>query len=325
MVNEKLSTKAYILQRLRQERGAFVSGTRLGEALGISRVAVWKAVKSLLGAGYPIEEASKGYRLAQTDSEDFLYPWEFGEKESLFHYWKTTDSTMNRAGELAAQGICGGTVITAETQTAGRGRNGKPWVSAQGGLFFTLLERPGLAVADYALMTITAHIAAAGAIGRLCGKRALLRWPNDIYIEGRKIAGILSELHGEGDRLSWIALGIGINVGNDPASPNSANCTELLGRPVSRREALLAVLQELEKTKRLKDYPQELCGQWNQIAEGRGGRIAVVDPSRKTIANYKEAVGKGIFLGIDTAGRGMVKTDTGITRFTPGSASFVFL
>lgn len=335
MINNNLSTKAYILERLRKTPGAFVSGTKMGEALGISRVAVWKAVKILESLGYPIEDNDKGYRLPDPEAGDFLYPWEFGEKEPMFRHWPSTDSTMNRAKELADRGVSGDTVITAETQTAGRGRHGKSWSSEKGGLFFTLIKRPQTAIAAYSWMTLAVHVAAAKAISRVCGKQALLRWPNDIYINGKKIAGLLSELQGEGDMLAWITLGLGININNPCTAADSINCKKLAGHPVSRREALLAILDELEKLQPLKNKPQELCALWNQYAEGIGGPVAVVDPQdkaspyqkghRKTTKKFEDKIlGKGAFLGINPQGQGLVKTDAGVAAYIPGLASFVF-
>jgi BirA family biotin operon repressor/biotin-[acetyl-CoA-carboxylase] ligase len=335
MINKKISTKTYILQRLREQATTFISGTRLGKELDISRVAVWKAMKSLMAMGYPIEESDKGYRISDTEQEDFLYPWEFGEKESLFRYWESTDSTMNRARELADRGISGGTVVLAETQSAGRGRNGKPWLSRRGGLFFTLLERPDLAVLDYPAMTMIAHIAVARALSRICGKKTLICWPNDIYVAGKKIAGILTELQGEGDKLSWISLGMGVNINNNPALPDTVNCTDLVKHPVSRRMVLVTILDEFEKTKRILADPAELCTQWNQEAEGIGRRVLVHDSKYAVERQYSPqkyntlcgdvTVGKGVFLGIDPLGQGLVKTSKSIIRLIPGSMSLVFI
>ncbi|MDR2748087.1 MAG: HTH domain-containing protein, partial [Treponema sp.] len=147
---EGLSTRAYILGELRKEPGAWVPGESLALGLGLSRVAVWKGVRSLIAAGYPVASAGPGYRLG--GETDLLYPWEFGEREGLFRCFGRTDSTMDRAREYAegGRGETGSImVITAETQSAGRGRGGRNWASEPGGLFFTVLERPSLALADY--------------------------------------------------------------------------------------------------------------------------------------------------------------------------------
>jgi BirA family biotin operon repressor/biotin-[acetyl-CoA-carboxylase] ligase len=330
MVNREkkpgLSTRAFILDKLRNEGGRFISGETLGDGLGVSRVSVWKAVKVLQEAGYPIEGDDRGYRFTGTGGEDFLYPWEFGKKERFFRHWKTTDSTMNRARELAFQGFPGGTVITAEAQTAGRGRNGRRWISKPGGLFFTLLERPALPAADYTQLTLAVHIALGRVITAVCGKRALLRWPNDIYVGDKKIAGLLTEFWGEGDRIRWMTVGVGVNLNNTPSSVGAASCLNLLGRPVSRRETLLSVLREIDEVRKSRDTPGEQQRRWNRDAWGIGRRVLVRETGggEKKSPGGKGLITGGIFLGIDISGRSLVKTDRGLKGFAPGSVSLDF-
>ncbi|MDR3139097.1 MAG: biotin--[acetyl-CoA-carboxylase] ligase [Treponema sp.] len=329
MVNEKktgLSTKAYILDKLRNGGNSFISGETLGKGLGISRVAVWKAVKALGEAGYLIEKNERGYRFTGSGGEDFLYPWEFGEREGSFLHWNITDSTMNRARELAAGACPGGTVITAETQSAGRGRNGRPWVSKPGGLFFTILERPNMAAADYVQLTLAVHIALGRGIARMCGKEARLRWPNDVYVGEKKIAGLLTELFGEGDRIRWITLGIGVNINNNPATSGAANIAQFRGHPVSRRETLLTILCEIKKSYEFLTSPGEQQRRWNRDADGIGRRVLVLDAEGgKTRAPGKERViTEGVFCGIDFSGRSMIKTGGDYKNFPPGRVSLRF-
>jgi BirA family biotin operon repressor/biotin-[acetyl-CoA-carboxylase] ligase len=318
-----LSTKAFILDKLRDEGRPLISGEALGGSLGISRVAVWKAVRALREAGYSLEGDDRGYRFTGTGGEDFLYPWEFGQKEGFFRHWETTDSTMNRARELACRGFPGGTVITAETQTAGKGRNGRRWVSKPGGLFFTLLERPALAAADYTQLTPAIHIALGKVIAGICGKRALLRWPNDVYVEGKKIAGFLTDLSVEGDRIRWMAIGMGVNINNASPSPGIAHCAKFLGRPVSRRETLLAILGEIENALKTQDTLEERRRWWNREAEGIGQRVLVLETEcgKRETPGKERIIAEGVFQGIDCSGRGLVKTDGGIKRFSPGPVS----
>jgi BirA family biotin operon repressor/biotin-[acetyl-CoA-carboxylase] ligase len=327
MVNKEnpgLSTRAFILDKLRS--GDFISGETLGNGLGISRVAVWKAVRALREAGYSVQGDDRGYRLAGTGGEDFLYPWEFGKRESFFRYWKTTDSTMNRARELALRGSPGGTVITAETQTAGKGRNGRRWISKPGGLFLTLLERPSLPVAAYTRLCLAVHIALGQVITGICGRKALLKWPNDICVEDKKIAGLLTELSGEGDRILWMTVGIGINLNNTPSSAGAANCLKFLGHPVPRRETLLALLREIEGVRKSRDTPEEQRRRWNRDAWGIGRRVTVLEAGYgKTKSPGREGlITGGVFLGIDASGRSLVKTGAGLKGFLPGSVSLGF-
>ncbi|MDR1106108.1 MAG: biotin--[acetyl-CoA-carboxylase] ligase, partial [Treponema sp.] len=255
-----LSTRAFILSRLRGRPGEPVTGESLAAGAGISRVAVWKGVRALMEAGYAVASGPRGYSLEDAEN-DFLYPWEFGEEEGRFRHFTVTDSTMNRARECAFADAPGGTVITAETQTAGRGRNGKNWVSGKGGLFFTMLERPRLSIANYALLVMAAHIAVCRAVRGVCRTDAFLRWPNDVYSGGKKTAGILSDVYGEGDGVEWMAVGAGINV-NNRLPAGASGCASLAGRAVSRRDTLLAVLGEFSRVKRAAADPGEIRDLW---------------------------------------------------------------
>ena len=315
-----ISVKSGILGILRGAPGAFFSGEDLAARQGVSRVAVWKAVNALRAMGYPILAGEKGYCWEPAIPDDFLYPWEFGEKESYFHHLVTTDSTMNRAAELASRGCPGGTVITAEEQSAGRGRNGRYWVSSKGGLFFTLLERPAMNAAEYFRVSLTFQIAAARSLSGICGKPVRPLWPNDLYAEGKKIAGILTEFHAEGDRITWISLGMGVNVNNRPYSGAAASCASLAGRSLSRQEILRSVLTEWESEKKHIDAPT-LYKKWNALAWGVGKKAAAVESKTKN----RTAVADGTFSGIDERGRGILKGE-GKSRFlfNPGTVSLQF-
>jgi BirA family biotin operon repressor/biotin-[acetyl-CoA-carboxylase] ligase len=340
MVNQRgmkkggLSTRAYILGELRREPGAWVRGEALAGGLGLSRVAVWKGVRSLITAGYPIKSAEMGYRLVD-GGEDFLFPWEFGEREGRFRCFGLTGSTMDRAREYAEASGGAGMVFTAEAQSAGRGRRGRGWVSEPGGLFFTVLERPDLALGDYPLFSMGVQIAAARAVGALTGREVRLRWPNDVYAGGKKIAGVLTELSGEGDRLRWIAAGVGINVNNSTAlagASTGGSCAELAGHRLSRREGLVLFLGELEKLRGA--GAGELRDDWNSLAGGIGASVIVIPPDHgeKQEKTHGEKGGVrriaagGIFLGIDHRGRCRIRqTGNGGERvYSPGRVSLIY-
>jgi BirA family biotin operon repressor/biotin-[acetyl-CoA-carboxylase] ligase len=310
--NREVSLKAFLVQRLRENPGVFFSGQNLAAESGVSRTAVWKAVKTLETSGYPVEGNGRGYAWKGGDG-DFLYPWEFGKREKLFSYWASTDSTMNRAGELAARGCPGGSVVSAGEQTAGRGRNGRKWDSEKGGLFFTLLERPSLTASEYYHAAMAAQIASVKALTKICGKPCFLRWPNDVYAAGRKLAGILTEFRAEGDRLAWISIGIGVNVNNKPKE--RVSCAELSGRALSRRELLLAILEEWDRLKRAGF--RDLEKRWNAACDSIGREAAARGRAGSSPA-------RGVFLGADPLGRGMLKTEEGETlKFWPGAVSFI--
>ena len=332
-----LSSKAKLLACLRKKQGEPTSGSVLAKDLGVSRVAVWKTVQALVEAGYSIETKDSGYLLDPKKEKDFLYPWEFGEREHLFFHYKNTGSTMDRARELALKGTAGGSVITAEKQSAGRGRNNRTWVSRQGGLFFTILERPRLAIADYALLLLVMQIAVAKSLSSICGKRAFVRWPNDVYIDRRKISGLTTEICGEGDLISWMSGGVGVNVNNPTPSGKATSCAEITGRQLSRRAVLSRILKEIDavsKTFRTTAaYSQgnkALAAEWNSMSDCIGAKAAVFEPDGKS-ENYSlditgKILARGVFAGIDPAGRCILKTEgKGSLYFNPGTVSLGFI
>jgi len=330
-----MSSKAKLLILLREKQGAPVSGQALAKEMGVSRVSVWKAVQSLVESGYAIETAGTGYLLDPKNEKDFLFPWEFGEKESLFHHFKNTSSTMDRARESALDGSDGGSIFTSEKQSAGRGRNGRSWISRNGGLFFSILERPRLTIADYSLLSLTMQISVVRTISAVCGKKAYLRWPNDIYINKRKIAGVTTEISGEGDLITWLTGGIGVNVNNPSPTVKAVSITEITGRYISRREILIKILDEIEKVKKefssnaaYSQGNRSLSSEWNSLADCIGAKTTVFEP-QKSDDKLNEKTGKtlarGVFEGIDPKGRCILKNDDGTLYFNQGSVSLAFL
>ena len=237
--------KAAILSMLR-ESGGVVSGPTLCARLGISRVAVWKQIRSLQALGYDIRAGARGYLLAA--SPDRLFPWEFAGREERIVHLPETGSTMDVARELARKGCPGFTVVTADRQTSGRGRLQRVWYSAAGGLYFSLVVRPEIPAAMSPRVSFLASAVLARVLSTGYGIRAGLKWPNDILVEGRKLCGLLSEMEAESERVAFITLGIGLNVNNPlPAvEPPATSMRLLLGRTVSRREVLSRFLDEFE-------------------------------------------------------------------------------
>ena len=204
-------------------------------------------------------------------------------------------------------------------------------------MHFKHTRRPALALADYALSGMVLQIAVARALSALCGKQAALRWPNDVYMDQRKIAGVLSEVSGEGDVISWISGGVGVNVNNPALSGKSTSCAEILGHPVSRREILTAILNEADSAKRRLSsgavYSQgnrALASEWNSLAAGIGAQAAVIDSGfgeTKMEAGLKQnrVLARGVFAGVDPAGRCVIKNESGkgALYFNPGPVSLL--
>jgi BirA family biotin operon repressor/biotin-[acetyl-CoA-carboxylase] ligase len=194
-----------------------------------------------------------------------------------------------------------------------------------GGLFFTILEKPDLAVSDYPLFSMAAQIGAAKSAAALSGKEARLRWPNDIYAAGKKVAGVLTELSGQGDRLRWISCGVGLNVNSRPGGRDAVSCAEIAGHPLSRREGLGVFLDEFEKLAKRGD-PEEIARRWNSLAQGIGSPVTVIraDHGEGKDPETIEVLGTGVFAGVDPQGRCVIRNELGETRYFPGTASLIY-
>lgn len=212
--------KEEILRLLRSADG-YISGQELCNRFGVSRTAVWKAINQLKEAGYEIEaQQNKGYKLMaapdlMTEAEiKSLMHTEWVAKEVL--YFDTIDSTNTKAQELAEKGYQSGTLVVADKQESGKGRRGRSWVSPSGtGIFMTLMIKPDINPNNASMLTLVAALAVAKAITSVTGEEALIKWPNDIVVNGKKVCGILTEMNAQFDYINHIVVGIGINVHNE--------------------------------------------------------------------------------------------------------------
>lgn len=212
--------KEEILRLLRSADG-YISGQELCNRFGVSRTAVWKTINQLKEAGYEIEaQQNKGYRLKaapdlMTEAEiKSLMHTEWVAKEVL--YFDTIDSTNTKAQELAEKGYPSGTLVVADKQESGKGRRGRSWVSPSGtGIFMTLMIKPDINPNNASMLTLVAALAVAKAITSVTGEEAMIKWPNDIVVNGKKVCGILTEMNAQFDYINHIVVGIGINVHNE--------------------------------------------------------------------------------------------------------------
>jgi BirA family biotin operon repressor/biotin-[acetyl-CoA-carboxylase] ligase len=215
-----MAIKQKILEIFELDKGRYISGEELAAKLAVSRTAVWKAVKSLQDDGYAIAAVSnKGYCLSNTT--DILSAQSITkyleEAASNFHIemYKTVDSTNNKLKELARQGAPEGTVVIAKEQTHGKGRMNRSFHSpAETGIYMSILLRPKFSTADAILITTAAAVAVAQAVEAVAGREAKIKWVNDVFCDGKKICGILTEasVDIESGSLEYAILGIGINV-----------------------------------------------------------------------------------------------------------------
>lgn len=251
-----------VYQLLSAAEGQFLSGQQLSAELGITRAAVWKAVEALRRQGCDIEAHSGcGYRLCGIG--DRIGVREISAflpqpREALYVY-DSIDSTNTQCKRLAMDGAADGTVVIAEQQTAGRGRKGCSFQSPQGlGLYLSILWRPQCEPTQLLPLTSLAAVAVSRAIERVTGEAAAIKWPNDLLLREKKIAGILTEmaLEGESGQIDYVVLGIGINVHQTESdfTPDVAamasSLDAVLGRKVSRPQLAAALMEELDILRR---------------------------------------------------------------------------
>ena len=205
-----------VLYFLKSHDTEYLSGQDLSDVLKISRVAVWKHIKKIKELGYEIETNKKlGYRL-KTNTEKLL-PWEITEelKTRLIgkhaYYFESIDSTQNQALSMASDRNNNGIVIVAEKQNSGRGRIGRKWESPRGGIWFSVILHPKFDIAVATLFPLAAALALSKAIEKTMNIKTELKWPNDVTIEGKKVAGILVDVTLESNKIEEVVLGVGIN------------------------------------------------------------------------------------------------------------------
>lgn len=283
--------KEEILRLLRSADG-YISGQELCNRFGVSRTAVWKAINQLKEAGYEIEaQQNKGYRLMaapdlMTEAEiKSLLHTDWVAKEVL--YFDTIDSTNTKAQELAEKGYPSGTLVVADKQESGKGRRGRSWVSPSGtGIFMTLMIKPDINPNNASMLTLVAALAVAKAITSVTGEEALIKWPNDIVVNGKKVCGILTEMNAQFDYINHIVVGIGINVHNESfpeeiSQMASSLMIEAGGKRFHRAQIIAETMSYFEqyydtflKTQDLSAFVRE----YDELLVNRNKSVRVLDP-----------------------------------------------
>ncbi len=247
---------ANILNRLRTSDG-YLSGGELCREFGMTRSAVWKHISQLRNQGYTIEAVTgRGYRLdggpcipVPEEVSPLLTTKRFG-RNLVFH--EEVDSTNLQAKILARQGAAEGSVIAADTQTGGRGRMGREWVSPPGvNLYFSIILRPSVPPMRFPQIPLLAAAAIHQALDTAVGRLGLMiKWPNDILVKGRKFCGILCEMESEPDMTHFVIVGVGININlRDIPERIKETATSLFlesGREYCRPDILAAILNRFE-------------------------------------------------------------------------------
>ncbi|MBN2655814.1 MAG: biotin--[acetyl-CoA-carboxylase] ligase [Spirochaetales bacterium] len=290
MVNKTDFTRKTILTMLRNSSEP-LSGEKISGKIGISRVAVWKQIQTLIGLGYEISSSSAGYSLKE--SGDHLYSWEFDREKPNYEAFRELDSTMRKARELALKGCPDFTTIVAEKQSNGRGRGSKSWDSSEGGLYFTWIIRPDLPLAFHYIYTIGATAVLSRTIADLYGVETSSKWPNDLVSPAGKVAGILTEMECSGEKINWLSLGIGINVNNRQTEIDRTSLRDMLGSRIDRKSLLTRFEQDFRKTLR-HEAPQSIRSMWESHSSTIGSSVR--------LHSEREGLLQGIAMGITSSG-----------------------
>ena len=280
-----------------------VPGPALAEQLDITRAAVWKHIEALREEGFEIASGESGYALDSVP--------EFGGSAIEFglsapftvEYHDLIGSTNKRARELAEAGEKN-TVVAADRQTGGRGRLDRQWSSPSGGIWLSVLLRPAVPAVHAPLFTLAAAVATTRAV-RACGVDATIKWPNDVQVEGRKLAGILTEMEGEADRISWLVVGIGLNANVDSTQlPGERPATSLRAEigDVDRRRLTQNLLEAFWNRS---EQTESILPAWRELTSTIGQRVRVE-------TQREEIVGEAV--GIEFPGSLIV--DTGAEKLT---------
>jgi len=283
--------KEEILRLLRSADG-YISGQELCNRFGVSRTAVWKAINQLKEAGYEIEaQQNKGYKLMaapdlMTEAEiKSLMHTEWVAKEVL--YFDTIDSTNTKAQELAEKGYPSGTLVVADKQESGKGRRGRSWVSPSGtGIFMTLMIKPDINPNNASMLTLVAALAVAKAITSVTGEEAMIKWPNDIVVNSKKVCGILTEMNAQFDYINHIVVGIGINVHNESfpeeiSQMASSLMIEAGGKRFHRAQIIAETMSYFEQYYDTFLKTQDLSAlvrEYDELLVNRNKSVRVLDP-----------------------------------------------
>jgi BirA family biotin operon repressor/biotin-[acetyl-CoA-carboxylase] ligase len=306
-----------ILRLLMKSKTGFVSGGELAKKLKVSRTAVWKHIKALEVEGIRIEAVpSKGYRLMTIPDvlliEDIKRDLQTSVVGKEIHLFSEVPSTNTVAMEMAAKGAPEGTVVIAETQTGGKGRLGRTWISPRGNIYLSVVLRPSFPTHKAPLITLMGAVAAVSAIRKQLDVPAGIKWPNDIFIAGRKAGGLLTEMSAEPDRIRHIALGIGLDVNMtlDELPPDIRPLTTTLsaeaGRRIDRVLLVRKLLIDLDRWYQIFLRNEgDVLKEWEVLNVTLGNRVAV--------SGLGETA-EGMAQGIDNEGRLILKLDDGSLR-----------
>jgi BirA family biotin operon repressor/biotin-[acetyl-CoA-carboxylase] ligase len=302
----------------------FISGEIISKHLNISRTAVWKKIQILKEMGYTIESIkNRGYRLISRPDipipEEVLYELGTDIIGKKIYYFKSIPSTNLFAKELIKEKAEEGTIVVADIQTKGRGRKDRSWYSPSGGLWFSLILYPNIQTQYAMLVTMTTSVSIVQAINELTGLSPVIKWPNDLLLEGKKICGILTEIDAEMDRINYSVVGIGINVNNyieKELQDKASSINKIYNSKISRVKLLRLILKYFDNNyfklcSRDYKYIRDLWFSYTDII-GRNVRL-----------KGENTEFDGVVVDIDDTGCLIMKTKENKIRVVSGDLEFI--
>jgi len=213
---------------------------------------------------------------------------------------------MDIARDMARKGCRDFTVVIAGCQKKGRGRLKRVWLSSEGGLYFTIVVRPQIHPALSSRVNFCASLVLAQTLRRIFDVNAGVKWPNDILVDGRKVVGMLSEMEAEADIVTFVNIGLGINVNNDPSDkvPTASSLKKILGRDISRKELLSVFLDQFETRINNKGF-EDVISEWKKNSITLKRHVKIVTNNN---------VSEGVAIDVDENGALILKVKDGSTK-----------
>jgi len=280
-----------ILAFLKAHRSEFLSGQDMSDILKISRVAVWKDIKKIRSLGYKVESKQNiGYRLV--DSSKLPLPWEIKENLNTeflgkrIYYFNTIDTTQNFAMKISSKKNENGSIVISKKQTGGRGRMKRKWKSPVGGIWMSVIIHPEFDITYTTLVPIATSLALCIAIEKTLKINTKLKWPNDITLKGKKVAGVLTDASIVSNHIESMVLGIGINFkinsneleNSIKKTPNFYGVTTLVKKNESMVPLIKQFLHELENVLKLINSAQikKIRNEWTKRSSTIGKNISII-------------------------------------------------
>jgi len=318
-----------ILEFLQKNEGEWISGEKISSSLGISRTAVWKNINFLRDKGYVVESSSRlGYKFISRGSGIDEYKIKSSLNTRLIGQgnivvYETTDSTNRQAFNLASQGMSEGSIVIAENQNSGKGRLGRSWKSFPGrGIYLSIILRPSVSPSKASGLTIAASVALSFTLDEFNINNHEIKWPNDILINGRKAAGILTEMKADPDSIDFIITGIGINLNipsgawPDEIRDIAVSVSNASGGEIDRCTFIQSLLFNFEKF-----YFLFLEGGFPEIISIWKERSGIIN--KKIKATLIDESFTGTVTGINREGFLIVATDKGERLINSGDIHYI--